>query len=147
VFEKAESATLRNLDPSSLYELARPSTPQSARNEVLGLIADKTVPSLSDVRGIIHDAKSADAPKPKANPITPRRAALQDQFKQAIATLQALSTKPVMTFAGIVPAGELEMLSNYLRQIASATVKPPVKIGPDLSTPDFLRRPADEAAA
>jgi hypothetical protein len=124
-FGKADSATLRNLDLSALYDLARPSTPQSARDQVVELIGDKNPPSLADVRSIIRDAKAADAPKlppqpQQPKPPTPRQAALQEQFRQAIATLQALSTKPANTFAGIATPDDLVMLSNFLRQIASA---------------------------
>jgi hypothetical protein len=116
VFEKSNSATLRNLDPSALYELARPSTPQSARDQVVELIEDKNPPSLTDVRSIIRDAKTADA-APQAQPPkppTPRQASLQEQFRQAIATLKALSTKPAITFAAIASHDDLELVVNFL---------------------------------
>jgi hypothetical protein len=121
VFGQTNSATLRNMDVSLLYELARPSTPQEARDAVLDLIKDETPPTLADARKIIRNVKPAaePQPQPKPNP-KPRQAALQDQFRTAFDTLQSLSTKPAHTFAGIVPPGDLEMLSNFLRQIACA---------------------------
>jgi hypothetical protein len=164
-FRKTNSATLRNLDLSAVYELARPSTPQSARDQVVQLIEkEKNPPSLADVRSIIRDAKAVDAaskpqpkpqPQPQPKPVKPRQAGLQDQFRQAIGILLSLSIKPAKNFAGIVPGDDLVFLSNFLKQIASADVKSapqadattdPIPAAPvDLSIPGFLRRDAADA--
>jgi hypothetical protein len=125
-FRKTNSATLRNLDLSAVYELARPSTPQSAREQVIQLIEkEKNPPSLADVRKIIRESKPQSKPQPQTQPkpVKPREAAPHDQFRQAIAILQSLNTKPAKTFAGIVPGDDLVMLANFLKQIASANVK------------------------
>lgn len=121
VFEDANAATLRNLDASALYELARPSTPQEARDTVAGLIEDGTLPALADVRRIIKEARGIDEPEPapQERPSV-QEAALQQQFMDAITALMKLSTKPANTFAGTVPADDLDMLANFLRQIAVA---------------------------
>jgi hypothetical protein len=125
VFGKAKSAMLRNIDVSSLYELARPSTPQAARDTVTGLIADKMPPSLDDVRRIIRDEKAVDVePEPeKEKPPSVRQAAIAEQFRVAIESLLSLSTKPAGIFAGAVPAADLDMLAIFLQQIAKAASK------------------------
>lgn len=121
VFGETNSAPLRNLDASALYELARPSTPQEARDTVAGLIEDGTLPALADVRRIIKEARGIDEPEPapQERPSV-QEAALQQQFMDAITALMKLSTKPANTFAGTVPADDLDMLANFLRQIAVA---------------------------
>ena len=121
IYGDADSATLRKLDTSALYELARPSTPQEARHAVEALIADGAAPSLTDIKRIIREAKPIPD-EPKERPSV-RQAALVDRFQIAINALMELSTKPSATFAGAMPADKLDVLSNFLKQIAAATRK------------------------
>lgn len=123
-FGDGNAETFRHLDVSALYLLARPSTPQDARDTVAELIADDTSLTLSDVKRIIREAKGSEEPEP-VPPERPkaRQAALADQFKGAIEGLLNVSTKPASIFAGIVAADDLDMLGNFLKQIAAASRK------------------------
>jgi Protein of unknown function (DUF3102) len=125
VFGEGKSEIVSELDVCSLYLLAKPSTPQEARDTVAGLIADDTPPALADVRRIIREAKGIEAsPEPERAPQeypSVRKAALIDQFKTVVEALMSLSTKPANTFAYAVPAHDLDMLGNFLKQIAAAS--------------------------
>jgi Protein of unknown function (DUF3102) len=127
------------IDVSTLYLLADPKTPVEAAKAIVAN-AKEGLGNYSDAKRIVRDVRAATAaePGPKLKPIQPRQAALQDQFRAAIETLKALSTKPAKTFAGIVPPDDLEMLANFLRQIARASEA--VRPDCDLSIPDFLKR-------
>lgn len=124
-FGDGNTETFRRLDVSSLYLLARPSTPQEARDTVAELIADDTPPALADVKRIIREAKGTEEPEPTPQPEPPkaRQAALAAQFQAAVEGLMSLSTKPTSAFAGIMPADDLDMLGNFLKQIAAASRK------------------------
>lgn len=118
VFGEANSALMRNLDPTALYELSRSSTPQEARDVVLELIEADTPPSLRDVKRIIREAKPPVEPQPEKPPA--RQAALREQFDGAITALLSLSTRSASTFVGAASADDLDMLANFLRQIAAS---------------------------
>ncbi|HEY5378694.1 MAG TPA: DUF3102 domain-containing protein [Pseudolabrys sp.] len=126
-FGSGNSALVRNLEPTALIELAKSSTPAEARETVESLVKDGTVPSAGDVRRIIRAARGSEEPSEPREPPVPqerpsvRKAALADQFKAAIGTLMALSTKPANTFAGAVQADDLDMLGNFLKQIAAVS--------------------------
>jgi hypothetical protein len=47
----------------------------------------------------------------------------QDQFQEHIAGLIALRARPAATFAGLVPAGDLELLANFIMQIGAAAAE------------------------
>ena len=104
-------------------------------------------------------------PTPPPAPL-PRDAALAREFGDAIATLLRLMTKPSAKFVGAVAAADLELVANFLNQIAGKTktadreehasgvgganspATPPTKTdagtvdagGADLGIPDFLLR-------
>ena len=76
----------------------------------------------------------ATAPIPEAPPPSVRRSLVPLQkppaqiqtraiFKEAILALEKLATKPSQAFVGIIPTDSLEMVLNFLKQIAAATEK------------------------
>lgn len=58
-----------------------------------------------------------DEPEPQR---LPREQELVDQFKEAIDALLPFAARPSATFAGIVAAHDLDMLANFLKQIAAS---------------------------
>jgi hypothetical protein len=46
-----------------------------------------------------------------------------DQFVEAVEALKDLAAKPAVSFAGLADAGELDMLGNFLKQVAAATTQ------------------------
>ena len=67
-----------------------------------------------------------DEPLPPAPPPAPlpRDAALAKDFAEAITTLKGLMTKPSAKFVGAVAAADLELVVNFLNQIAAKTSSP-----------------------
>ena len=67
-----------------------------------------------------------DEPLPPAPPPAPlpRDVALAKDFADAIATLKGLMTKPSTKFVGAVTAADLELVVNFLNQIAAKTSSP-----------------------
>jgi hypothetical protein len=114
------------LDPTALYALAQQSTPPQAVTAVVKLIKAGNPPSATDVKKIIREIKCPPCDDPPPVPSEPeglspsvREAALAGQFRDAVAVLVKLAARPSKTFAGAVPAHDLDMVANFLRQIAS----------------------------
>jgi Protein of unknown function (DUF3102) len=55
----------RQLAPSAVYQLAAPSTPEAARQEVLAKVAEGEIPQPKQVKATIERHKPKRAPKPK----------------------------------------------------------------------------------
>jgi hypothetical protein len=111
------------LEPTALYALSRDSTPPEAMRAVEKLIAARKVPTPAAVKKIIRklrgdDDPPAPPPEPKPSPSV-REAAIAEQFSTAVAALKALAARPSKIFAGAVPAADLELVANFLREIAS----------------------------
>jgi hypothetical protein len=51
----------------------------------------------------------------------PRDKYLAEKFETAIREIKELTTKPSAKFVGVIPADDLEMIANFLRQIAAGT--------------------------
>ena len=55
----------------------------------------------------------------------PSRHQSQTMFKTAVLNLMKLVTKASADFAGVIPPGDLELLANFLKQVADASKKAP----------------------
>jgi hypothetical protein len=54
-------------------------------------------------------------------PPSPGETYLKERFAAAVLELRKLNTKPSATFAGVIPAADLEIIANFLNQVAAET--------------------------
>jgi Protein of unknown function (DUF3102) len=124
-FGDSTSLTVSVLEPSALYALSQRSTPPTALAVVEKLVKAGKPPSAAGVKRIIREIKfpACDDPPPVPSEPTPspsvREAALAEQFRDAVTALVKLAARPSKTFAGVVPANDLDMVANFLKQVAS----------------------------
>ncbi len=69
---------------------------------------------------IVPQDDQSSVPVSVPDPLPPENY-LKVRFTAAVLELLKLVTKPSETFAGVVPAADLEMIANFLNQVAAKT--------------------------
>ena len=125
-------------------------TNPKSEKELKAVIAENPIPMpAADMvfeHEVEHEVEEDDEETAPAKELLPRQRALVDQFNDACAELLELVSRPSTAFVDSdVSADDLDMLGNFLKQIAAskkAALKTNETGDADLTIPEFLRRGA-----